>query len=290
MSLSVVVVSTQSPQLLSETLSGLVPQCQRAHAKIIVARAPTAPAFDELAEFAPGRLVVCERGASIPSIRAAGLRSATGDWVVLTEDNCVPRPDWLARLIARFGADVDVLGGTIGDVLHRGAINAGACFAEYGFYGACRATARPGSAPSITCANVAYRRTVVRDVATWSANGDWDNVLHDRLAAGGARFGGVADAVVDENLEHRLAVFARHRFRHGLDYAARRSSALGTGRRIGLACGSPALPLLLTWRVWRSAGRAAPATFARALPFTIAFFTAWAAGEAAGYLGAGNST
>jgi hypothetical protein len=51
-----------------------------------------------------------------------------------------------------------------------------------------------------------------------------------------------------------------------------------------MAAATPLLPALMSWRAWRHAGRCDPGGFLRALPFTLAYFGAWAAGEAAGYL------
>jgi len=49
--------------------------------------------------------------------RNRGARSATGDVLVFTEDDCAPEPDWLSRAAARFDreADLDVLEGATVD-------------------------------------------------------------------------------------------------------------------------------------------------------------------------------
>jgi hypothetical protein len=60
-----------------------------------------------------------------------------------------------------------------------------AYLADYGFY----SCARPADArqpPLLTAANIAYARRVVAEVAQWSLEGAWENVLHDRLATQGA--------------------------------------------------------------------------------------------------------
>ena len=289
MTVSVVIASFQASSLLAEVLDRLRPQCREVNAEVIVSRASPAGASDSPPVRDGCRMIACPPGATLPEIRGAGLALATGDWIALTEDNCLARPDWLARLLAGCGSEVDVVAGVVGRATRRRMIDAGACFAEYGFYGTFRAAPQPGSAPAITCANVAYRRNVARTAAAWAAAGEWDNVIHDRLAASGARFGLIGDAIVDENLEHDLRGFARARYRHGRDYATTRCQSFSAARRVALACGTPLLPVLLGWRVWRCAGRAAAGTFMRALPFTVAFLAAWAAGEAVGYLGIGDS-
>jgi len=183
--------------------------------------------------------------------------------------------------------DVAVVGGSMGNARPARAIDAGAFFAEYGFFGPRRHAGQPGAAPLITGANVAYRRGVLSDVAAWASAGAWEDVVHGRLAAQGVRFRVVPDAMVLQNLEYTLGGFCRDRFDHGHDYAVVRTAEVGWLRRLALAAGTAALPPLLGWRVWRSAGRATPGAFLRALPFTLIFLGAWAMGEAAGYLRAG---
>lgn len=164
------------------------------------------------------------------------------------------------------------------------AIDAGAFFAEYGCFGPEPVLPVPGRPPRVTGANVAYRRTVVAQVAAWAGAGEWEGVIHDRLAATGARFGLVRDAVVEQNLHYRLAEFCRDRFEHARDYAMVRSGGLGPARRLLMVGASPLLPFVLALRAWRSAGRNNSRSFLKALPFTLIFLIAWATGEGVGYL------
>ncbi len=284
MSVSVVLASCRSPELAAAAVGRLLPQCREAGAELIVARRPLLGEGNRDAAFQGCEVVQCPPGASIPEIRGAGLAAATGDWVLLTEDNCVASPDWLKRLGSGFEKGVDVMGGAMGNAHPYPPIDAGAFFAEYGFFGPLRPPQTGGVPPLVTGANVAYSRSVVGQVATWALAGDWENLIHDRLAAGGARFAIVGDAVVEQNLHYRLGAFCRDRFEHARDYAIVRSSGFGTAKRLTMACVTPLLPPLLTWRVWRSSGRANSRSFLRALPFTLTFFAAWAAGEATGYL------
>jgi hypothetical protein len=277
--ISVVLASSRPAGLLTQAVSRLLPQCRRAQAELIVARAGDSRAAPEA--FEGCREVHCRAGASLPEIRGAGLAAATGDWVLLTEDGCLAHPDWVQRLTARFAPDCDVVGGVMGTGRPARSIDAAAGFVEYGFYGLLQ---RPSAAPALACANVAYHRRVLADVAAWSSAGQWEAEIHARLAAQGARFRLVTDALVEPNVPHRLGEFCQNRYQHGRDYARVRSGRLAMAVRLGLACGTPMLPAVLTWRVWHRAGRAAPGEFFRALPFTLVFFGAWASGEAAGYL------
>jgi len=284
--LSVVLASCRSMDLVAEAIRRLLPQCRQAGAELIVARRTSKgePGADPQAGFDGCRLVECPATATIPELRGAGLAGTTGDWVALTEDNCVVHPRWLERLGSCFGMEVDVVGGAMGNAHPARPIDGGAFFAEYGFFGPLRQAPERGGPPLVTGANVAYRRSVVGEVAAWARAGHWENVIHDRLAASGARFALVPDALVEQNLHYRLGAFCRDRFEHARDYARVRSAGLGKAKRLTMIIGTSLLPAVLTWRVWRSAGRSRVGDFLRALPFTLTFFAAWAAGEATGYL------
>jgi hypothetical protein len=121
-------------------------------------------------------------------------------------------------------------------------------------------------------------------VAAWAGAGAWEDVIHARLAAEGARFGWVPAACVRQNLTYSLGAFCRDRYEHGYDFAVVRMAGAAGWRRGLRAAAAPLLPLVLAWRVWRRAGRAAPGPFWRALPATLAFLSAWAVGEAIGYV------
>lgn len=284
MNLSVVVASCRSTRLAAETVGRLLPQCRQARAELILARSIPAGGPDDTGAFDGCKVVQCPVGATLPEVRGAGIAVATGEWVALTEDNCIARPDWLERLGSVFGTGVDVVGGTMGNAQPGRAIDAAAFFAEYGFFGPTRPAPRLGRPLLITGANVAYRRSVAGEVAGWASAGHWEGVIHGRLAARGAQFAFVSDAVVEQNLHYRLGPFCRDRFQHAHDYARVRSGGLDRAGRLARVVTTPLLPPVLTWRVWWSAGRANPGGFLKALPFTLTFFAAWAAGEAVGYL------
>ena len=281
--LSVVVASFRGPELLAQCLDSLRPQCRRLDTELIVARAEREPA-GRLGEIAMGcRVVSAPATADIPRLRGLGLAEARGEWVALTEDHCVADPGWLDALREAVEPGVQVLGGSMGNAKPVRATDWGAFFSEYGFFAARSRGPGERAAPLITGANVAYHRSVASKVAAWALEGSWENVIHDRLYEQGYRFGLVPAARIRQNLSYRLVAFCRDRFEHGRDYAATRARPLTVWRRAALVAASPLLPLLLAARVARSVDADARRHFPRALPATLAFLSAWAAGEALGY-------
>ena len=255
--------------------------------ELIVARADEPSALAALGSAHPSvRFVRVDRGTALPSIRGAGLAAALGRLAALTEDHCVADARWVETLRPYADSRIDVVGGAMDNAQPRRALDWGAFFAEYGFFSAVASPAAGGSPPLLTGANVAYARRVLPDVAAWMSAGDWENVVHDRLRAQGAAFAFEPRARVGQNLTYAFGAFIADRFRHGHDYArVRLAESPGSNRWVRIGA-SLLLPPVLTWRVARTAtGSTSRAlAFTRALPFTLAFFCAWAAGEAVGYL------
>lgn len=232
-------------------------------------------------------MVRCKVGATLPELRASGLAAATGDVVLLTDDSCVARGNWAPLLMASFVPDVDVAGGPIVGGMDGGMVDAAASLAEFGFYGPLQ---EESAAPALACANVGYHRRVLADVIRWSSACQWDAEVHQRLAAAGARFRLVRAANVEPQAGRGVREFCRDRYAHGREYGEMRGAKEARLVRLLRVVTSPLLPPLLAFRVWRTAGRARPWGFARALPLVLLFFGAWSVGEAVGYLRAKGET
>lgn len=286
---SVVVASFRDRGVLDACLGSLLPQCSAEDVELIVARADSPTAVDSLARDYPSvRVVPVSPGSSIPHLRGAGLAAATGRIAALTEDHCVADGAWVATMRGYADRDVDVVGGGMDNARRRRALDWGAFFAEYGFFSAVSHRPDPpaGTTLLLTGANVGYARRTLPNVVAWTSAGAWENVVHDRLRAAGASLVFDPAARVGQNLTYSFRSFMADRYRHGHDYARVRLAESPTENRWVRIVASLMLPPLLTYRVSRTAvGSARRAVeFARALPFTMAFLAAWAAGEAVGYL------
>lgn len=279
-----VVASFRDTEVLGQCVASLRPQCEALGAELLIVRAPRESA-ERLRDLTAGcRVVPALAGDDIPRLRGRGLAAASGEWVAVTEDHCVADAGWLSALIAASGPGADVLGGTMGNAHRDRRTDCGAFFSEYGFFGAGMHAPSSAVPPLVTGANVAYHRRVVGEVAAWALNGEWENVIHDRLHAAGRTFRMVPDARVRQNLHYALGAFALDRFEHGRDFAATRARSLPAWRRMIYAAATPVLPVVLARRIARAVDPAERPHFGRALPATLAFLAAWAAGEATGYL------
>ena len=280
---SVVVASNRSRALLDDCLAALIGQCERARAELIVARDDDESGLEAIAKSYPSiRLVPVKRGATIPELRGAGMREATGDIVMLTEDHCVPGPRWVEELCLGVDNVAEIAGGGMDNAQRKRAVDWAAYFSEYGLFATTRADA--GESMQLTGANVAYRRSIVGDVVAWASAGEWENVAHERLRARGSSLHFVESAPVYQNKSYRFWEFVRDRYEHGRDYARTRLVEERDARRWLLTVVTPLLPVVILTRVARAAAPTRWGPFLRALPATLAFVTAWSVGEAVGYV------
>ena len=279
---TVVVASFRPLALVESAIAALQVAVDRApgRASVVLARAGNAEDARRLARGRPWLTVLrCARGATVPELRGAGMREAGGGWTAVTEDHCLVDPDWIHAFGAATGS-YDIVGGVMGNA-RPGIVNWAAYFAEYGFFGPGAIAA--GGTPLVTGANVLYAPSVVRDVSEWASSGLWEDVIHARLQAGGARVGFTAEARVQQNGTYSFWAFCRDRFEHGRDYARVRVREQAVDR-IPRLLSTPLLPAVLLARVWHASSGQAPGRFITASPITLAFLAAWSAGEAAGYL------
>jgi hypothetical protein len=287
-SISVVIASPREPALALACLRSVLPQARACGAPVILARTGDAGAVvARLSEGgAPAAVDVvpvdAAPGASLPAVRGAGLAAVRTPYAALVEDHCVAAPGWLEALSATAaGTGADFVGGRMGNAEQSRAVDWAAYFAEYGFF---MGTASGDAAPLATGANVLYGPPALPLAAQWASEGLWEDVIHARLAAAGCDLTVTPAAVMLQNQRYAVGAFCLDRYRHGFAYArVRLREQDGAGRWVR-ALTAPLLPVLLAWRLRANVRPGEDAAFWRALPLTLVFLSAWAAGEMMGYV------
>lgn len=121
MRICVLIPSYLRPADLSRCLAALAAQTEPVEAVLVVARAGD----DDTLAIAQSwqarmdlRIVMVNAGGVLQAM-TAGLAACTGDILAITDDDAVPRSDWLARIAAHFAADLRL--GAVGgrDWVHR---------------------------------------------------------------------------------------------------------------------------------------------------------------------------
>ena len=277
--LSVVVACCSTADDLRRCLESLVPQARKA--EVIVA-APNSSGFGEVvARFPRVDLLEAPAGSSVFRLRSLGLLRARGRFGVLTEDHCVPAPDWLERLATALAAGGSVVGGSVDCDLE--GIRARALFlVEY----AALLPGAPGGR-AIAGVNAAYDRRALDACRRAWQDVFCENEVHDALAEAGHLPQRVEAAQVRTRLRMSLRDALAHLFRGGRRFGGYRRSRSSAAFRMFFPLAAPALPGILLWRIFRSVHKRRPAWLPSAVlaaPEMMLLLLAWSAGELSGHL------
>jgi glycosyltransferase involved in cell wall biosynthesis len=269
---SVVVASFSGEAVLRHCLESLEPQA--AGAEVIVATDVERSGIARLEARYPGfRFLRAPRGTSVFRLRSLGIDQARGRWVALTEDHCTAAPGWLDALRAAHGDGRSVVGGPVENGHGARAYDWALYLCEYA---AQMPPLRNGPARALSGVNVSYERELLAACRGVWADGFYENEVHDALLAAGHRLHRAAGARVASHLSLPLRQAAAHLFRGG-----RRFGQYRRGRS------SPAVRALLPVGALRPVAARRPreiGSAARGLAYIVALNSAWAAGEALGYL------
>ena len=227
---------------------------------------------------------------SVPWLRAAGIRAARGRLVAVTEDHCVPRPDWYRSIVAahRRSGWAAVGGGVENDCTHR-SVDWAVFFCEYHHL---MSPVPAGPSDLVPGMNVAYDMDALAPVADAFSDGLWENFLHERLRDAGYTTGLDPSIVVGHRKHFTVPMFLSERFHYSRSFAGMRVAGDPIGTRLRWAALSLGLPALLVARLTRSVLRRRRhlGWYVRAFPLVVLFSVTWSLGELVGYLfGPGDS-
>lgn len=220
---------------------------------------------------------------SLGRMRSIGLRAARADIVALTEDHCLPAPDWLDRLEQAHGnGPAPIIGGPVDNGATSSPVDRAAFLLEYLPFASPLAR---GPVDRLAAANVSYRSSFLRQHLDPEEAYDAGR-FHELARSHGFTLWAEPDARVTHRKHFTLRAYTRERFHFSRCLAGTRFMAPRDPRRAVYALGAPLLPLLIAFRlaalllekpVYRR--NLAPA----AVP-CAAGALAWALGEIAGYL------
>jgi len=219
----------------------------------------------------------------IPSLWSTGVAHAGGAAVALTTAQFVPRPDWLERLRAADLKHWAGVGGAVDNDPKASPRNWAIFFLRYSAFAP---PLRPGECDEIAADNAVYDRAAIMEHSDLLEEGFWEPSFHRRFRAAGRKLMLDPDLVVIHHGTVTARSFTRQRYLHGRAYGTERAERGSVARNLFLLLLSPLVaPLLLARVVLRMAKRPAyRGKVLPAFPWLVRFATAWAAGEAAGYL------
>ena len=235
------------------------------------------------------RLISVEPGTTIPMMRHRGFESATGGAVAVIEDHVLVPPDWARHLLDGLARGHDVVGGPIVNAATDRLLDWATFLCEYS---ACLPPLPAGPAPWLPGNNVVYRREVLARYRAVTAEGRWENHLHDAMRADGVELVCCPEVVVGHKKQFGFGEYLGQRYLYSRSYAGARVQGAPAVRRLMMGAAAFALPLLLLFRIEQSLARkeVPPSRRLATLPLIGCFVIAWGVGEVVGYwFGAGGS-
>lgn len=289
--ISIVVVSLVGGTGLKRCLGSL----PRNAGEIIVMADESKVSFYDLQEKFTDFRFESRKGMSVPLARSMGVRLATGKIVALLEDTGTVSPSWLSALEQAFeNASVFALGGPVVLSTSLGSRYKALGSGEYGrFHPDCIEALsvqieKPGtmfSVERIPGNNMAYRRDTLLPLLDDEREGLIENQISEQLKTNGEILFVHREMIVTYEVEDVHGACLTTRFNHGRLFAGNRAADLTWKYRFIWALKSLLLPILLSVRGWKGMLKAVrAASWPTVAAWIVLMETAWAAGEACGYL------
>jgi glycosyltransferase involved in cell wall biosynthesis len=229
MRFSIVIPTFNAEKTLHACLQACLAQ-DYADVEVIIVDDGSTDASAEIARSFEGVQYILQENAGPAAARNRGADAATGDVVVFTDSDCVPRPDWIAQLAPCFEEGVAAVGGTyamengeslLARLVHEEIMARHAAFSdEVDFLGSFNMACRKIDFEAVGGFNTDFR----------GASGE-DNDLSYRLHDAGGRLIFCHAAVVGHYHPERLGPYLRTQARHG--FWRMKLYALHAGRSSG---------------------------------------------------------
>jgi len=281
-------VSTEDHDRILETLAALRAQNgEKTYEVVIVDRLDDVISKEISDNYPEVHLILCAAEATLPTMRTDALAQAQGDYIIVTEDHCVPSSDWLDQFSQAIKAapdDAYAIGGCVENGVSDTALDWATFFCEYS---GSIAPAPDGVVEDVPGMNVAYRRSAFEGVDTnVLRKGFWETTLHPLIRNNGKKFFSSNAIKIYHCKKFSFGLFCRQRFVYSRYYAGIRFARAQRSRRFIATLLSFALPPLLLWRIQTSIARKKRLRneFWIAAPYLCVFVVIWALGEIVGYV------
>jgi len=283
--LSIVVVSYNAAATIERCLDALVPQCATSNEIIVVDSGEDETASIVAAKFPGVKLIRCDARRYPGAARNIGIENARGELIGFVDADCVAAPDWVAAVLGAHRAEHPVIGGVVDNASPAGVLGWAIYFCEFHQW-------MPGTpaGPMVeipTCC-LAVKRWALERFGPFRPDGYCsDTAFNWKLGRSGfaPRFDPAIR--VAQIYEPTLSFFVRKQLMHGRAFARMRVAEEGfsTPRRLAYAALSPALPVILSWRLlWRVLARGVyRARLLASAPLVFAGLCLWSLGELVGY-------
>lgn len=235
------------------------------------------------------RLLAVPAGTTIPEMRHLAFGEATADAVAVIEDHVIVPPGWGRQLLDGLAAGHDVVAGPIVNAADQRLLDWSTFLCEYS---ACLPPLPGGPAAWLPGNNTVYRRALLERFREVTAEGKWENRLHDAMREAGIVLHCDPTLIVGHKKHFGFLEYIGQRYLYSRSYAGARVRGGSLARRLATGAAAFALPPLLFVRTMRAiTAKGVPGRLvALTAPFIAVYVTSWGLGEVVGYwFGAGNA-
>lgn len=289
--LSVVIASINSQAYLAKCLSALRQQIGMIDAEVIVADCVGADVTEFIrTEYPDVELLSFQDAQTVPTLRAAALLVAQGDIIAITEDHCIPPPNWYESICqAHATCDALAIGGSVDNGAVNTVIDWAVFFCEYSRF---ISPVPHGVVHDLPAPNVSYKRSSLLALQEQFKTGYRETSIHAALESQGHHLWSDPSLSMIHKKHFTLQAFLTERFHYSRAFAGQRTASLHWRHRLFYLIFSPLLPILLLKRLIVQAlpHKAYLKQFCLSFPYLLLFTVVWAIGEWIGYaIGAGDS-
>jgi GT2 family glycosyltransferase len=287
---SVIIASVNGLPTIAECLTALDERQGDFEVEVIVVDATTDGTADYIrTNFPQVKLLKLAERPGIPEMRAVGMREATGDFLVVTEDHCIAPANWFAEFAKGHAAGYAVVGGAVENASVARLVDWAVFLCEYSSF---MPPISAGEVEFLAGNNVSYRRTVIEQIDESVKNDFWEYFLQAEMRKKDIRFLSAPSILVNHKKEFGFFYFLSQRFHYSRSFAAMRRKKSTLRQQFIYLAYTPFAPFHLLGRVinnvWQK--KRHRKVLLLSFPLLAAFMCSYAAGELAGQLfGSGNS-
>jgi hypothetical protein len=215
-------------------------------------------------------------------LRTIGIKHSHAPLVAITEAQCTPCNEWLARLVAAHDSAHAVVGGTV-DKTSGSPLSWAMYLSDYNRY---MPPVPAGPASYLTDCNVSYKRDVLDAIKDVWAEEFHETSVHWKLQTQGKSLWLDPTVLVNHGRVLGIGEALADRYAFARLFASTRVAATSPAKRWIYAATSCLLPALFTLRAFKSVitKKRNVGRFFRALPALLMITTVWGFGEFCGYV------
>ncbi|MCA0374537.1 MAG: hypothetical protein LCH84_02635 [Gemmatimonadetes bacterium] len=228
-------------------------------------------------------------GTTIPEMRHAAFSALTTEAIAVIEDHVILPPTWAQAALAALDEGLDVVAGPIENAANERLLDWSTFLCEYH---ACLPPLPEGPSTWLPGNSIVYRRTLLERYRAVTAEGKWENRLHDALRADGVRLEMRTALAVGHKKHFGFFEYISQRWLYSRSYAGARVAGAPLVKRLATGAAALALPAVMFLRVEKTlaAKGVAAGRLLATMPFIAVYCVSWGLGEVAGYwLGAGDA-